>query len=66
MAYIPSIRILEEGGYEGLLGQQVYGLPSTWQPVIESKIIHEIIRLAQEAGVPNLETWIKTTSVSGE
>ncbi len=49
MAYIPSVTILEEGGYEGLISQMVYGLPSTWKPDIESMIIQEIVRLAEQA-----------------
>ncbi|GAG78187.1 unnamed protein product, partial [marine sediment metagenome] len=50
MSYIPSTTILEEGGYEGLVAQQVYGLPNTWKPGIESMIIQEIVRLAEQAG----------------
>jgi hypothetical protein len=52
MSYIPSVTILEEGGYEGYVAQQVYGLPNTWKPAIESMIIQEIIRLAGQAGIP--------------
>jgi hypothetical protein len=52
MAYIPSVTIIEEGGYEGLVSQQVYGLPNTWKPEIESMIIQEIINLAEQAGIP--------------
>ena len=47
MGYIPSVTIIEEGGYEGLVSQQVYGLPNTWKPEIESMIIQEIVRLAE-------------------
>lgn len=39
MAYIPSERILAEGGYEGDDSQKVYGLPAKWQKGIEQKII---------------------------
>ena len=46
MAYIPTVTILEEGGYEGYVAQQVYGLPNTWKPQIESMIIKEAIRLS--------------------
>ncbi len=46
MAYIPSVTIIEEGGYEGMVSQMVYGLPNTWKPDIESMIIKEIVRLA--------------------
>jgi hypothetical protein len=44
MAYIPSIRVLEEGGYEGATSMQVYGLPSTWAPSIEELLISEVQR----------------------
>jgi len=50
MAYIPSVTILEEGGYEGLISQMVYGLPGTWKPEIDSKIIQEIVRLSEQVG----------------
>jgi len=54
VAYIPSVTILEEGGYEGLISQMVYGLPGTWKPEIESMIIKEIVRLAEQAKTPDL------------
>lgn len=38
MGYIPSVKILNEGGYEGDSSQKVYGLPSLWDPSIESLI----------------------------
>lgn len=51
MAYIPSSSILEEGGYEGLVSQQVYGLPNTWKPGIQSSILAETLRLAGQTGL---------------
>lgn len=51
MAYIPSVRVLREGGYEGAFSQHVYGLPSTWSATIEENIIREVVELAEEAGV---------------
>ena len=51
MAYIPSVRILREGGYEGAGGQIVYELPGAWQADIESNIINEVIRLSKKVGV---------------
>ncbi len=51
MSYIPSARILREGGYEGLSSQIVYGLPAAWSANIENKIIHTCIKLAGEVGV---------------
>ena len=51
MAYIPTARVLREGGYEGVASQIVYGLPAAWQADIESRIIQTAIQLAKEAGV---------------
>ena len=51
MAYIPSLRILNEGGYEGETSQQAKGLPSKWAPDIEQLIMTEMVRLAGKAGV---------------
>ena len=56
MAYIPSATILREGGYEGATSQMVYGLPSSWAPDLETIIIHELVRLAEEAGVRKPES----------
>jgi len=57
MAYIPSLKILSEGGYEGLSSQMVFELPGAWTTEIESLIIREMISLAGQAGVP-LQTII--------
>ena len=51
MGYIPSTRVLREGGYEGLTSQIVYGLPAAWQADIETRILATAINLAKEAGV---------------
>lgn len=52
MGYIPSTVILREGGYEGASSQMVYGLPGTWASDIETLILHEMVQLAAQAGVP--------------
>ncbi|MEZ5326864.1 MAG: cellulase family glycosylhydrolase, partial [Verrucomicrobiales bacterium] len=39
MAYIPSERVLAEGGYEGGAATVYYGLPAPWAPGLEEKII---------------------------
>lgn len=51
MAYIPSKRILAEGGYEGKIAQRVYGLPANWSPNIENLIFDGIEKLALEVGI---------------
>ncbi len=48
MGYIPSARIITEGGYEGS-GSPVFTTP--WASDIEVSIIHEIIRLARQTGL---------------
>jgi hypothetical protein len=45
MAYIPSERVLLEGGYEGESSMIYYGLPSKWGPDVEETIVkaaHEV------------------------
>jgi hypothetical protein len=39
MAYIPSLRVLKEGGYEGGGSMPIYGLPAVWGPRIEEIIV---------------------------
>ena len=48
MAYIPSRRVLLEGGYEGGGAMVYYGLPTIWAPEIEETIIAEVKRQAGE------------------
>jgi hypothetical protein len=44
MAYIPSRRVLVEGGYEGAGAMLYYGLPATWAESVEEKIIDAVRR----------------------
>lgn len=39
MAYIPSLRVLREGGYEGGGSNVYYGLPALWGEAIEETIV---------------------------
>jgi hypothetical protein len=48
MAYIPSKRVLEEGGYEGGGAMVYYGLPSAWDATVEERIIKEATDLATQ------------------
>ncbi|MCA9221385.1 MAG: neutral/alkaline non-lysosomal ceramidase N-terminal domain-containing protein [Planctomycetales bacterium] len=45
MAYIPSRRVLIEGGYEGGGSMVYYGLPTIWGPEVEETIIAAVHRL---------------------
>lgn len=44
MAYIPSRRVLNEGGYEGGGAMVYYGLPGVWAPDVERDILAEVDR----------------------
>ncbi len=47
MAYIPSRRVLTEGGYEGGGSMVYYGLPTIWAPEIEELIVAEVVKQAK-------------------
>lgn len=51
MAYIPTEKVLLEGGYEGESSQMVYGLPAKWEPGIEDKILSGAEELAKSIGI---------------
>ncbi len=44
MAYIPSRRVLAEGGYEGGGSMVYYGLPTIWAPELENDLVNEVHR----------------------
>lgn len=46
MAYIPSLRVLKEGGYEGGGAMLYYGLPTIWGPEVEETIVKGVHELA--------------------
>jgi hypothetical protein len=48
MAYIPSRRVLTEGGYEGGGAMVYYGLPTIWSPEVEELIVCESRRQARD------------------
>lgn len=45
MAYIPSLRVLREGGYEGGGSNVYYGLPGLWDESVEEEIIKAAIEM---------------------
>ncbi|MBI1842294.1 MAG: neutral/alkaline non-lysosomal ceramidase N-terminal domain-containing protein [Verrucomicrobia bacterium] len=47
MAYIPSRRVWEEGGYEGGGAMIYYGLPTRWAGDVESRIVDKAISLSR-------------------
>ncbi len=60
-AYIPSVRVLKEGGYEGGGAQMLYGLPSAWQDSIETRILTAVRELAQNAGLELKQSELPST-----
>ena len=47
MAYIPSRRVLLEGGYEGGGAMVYYGMPTSWSDQVETAIVDEVHRQAK-------------------
>ena len=56
MAYIPSEKILNEGGYEGDTSHMVYGLPAKWSKGIEDKILDAFRRLGESNKLQNTKS----------
>lgn len=52
MNYIPSLRILREGGYEGFSSSRVYNLPAPWAPTIEEILIRTTYEQVQTLPTP--------------
>jgi hypothetical protein len=48
MAYIPSRRVLEEGGYEGGDSMKFSSLPGPWAPTIEKRIVEQVHALLRD------------------
>ena len=44
MGYIPSERVLKEGGYEGASSMLYYGRPGPWAAGLEKQIVDEVRR----------------------
>ena len=49
MSYIPSVRVLREGGYEGATSQMEYDMPAPWAEDIEARILSATRDLAIKA-----------------
>ena len=47
MAYIPSRRVLLEGGYEGASSMRYYGQPTKWAPSVEEDVVRTVVQQAQ-------------------
>jgi neutral ceramidase len=55
MAYIPSKRIWNEGGYEGGGAMVYYGQPTRWSHDVEHQILQAVQRLMEEMNDSRLQ-----------
>ncbi len=46
MAYVPSLRVLREGGYEGGGSNKYYGLPGLWAEPMEDMVVKTVKEMA--------------------
>ena len=53
LSYIPSLRVLREGGYEGVDDMDEYGLPAPYGEELEEKIAAAVERLMKLQSSPN-------------
>jgi hypothetical protein len=49
-AYVPSMRILTEGGYEADASIIYYGLPTRFAPQIEDALVNKVLELVKRVG----------------
>ncbi len=52
MAYIPSRRVLKEGGYEGASSMIYYGLPASWREGVEEALVTAVRERVAQADAP--------------
>jgi hypothetical protein len=48
-AYIPSRRVLAEGGYEPVTSMTYYGLPGPWAPEVEDILVGKVRQMVKAA-----------------
>jgi neutral ceramidase len=51
LSYIPSLRVLREGGYEGVEDMDEYGLPAPYDFAIEDLIAQKVDELMQQSSL---------------
>jgi hypothetical protein len=50
--YIPSRRILAEGGYEAVESMPYFGLPGPFAPEVEDRVLDAASRVLRRVGIP--------------
>ena len=46
-AYVPSVRVLVEGGYETDISMALYGLPTRFAPEVENALVGKVLELVK-------------------
>jgi hypothetical protein len=54
--YVPSLRVLKEGGYEGGGAMQFTTLPGPFAPSVEERIVGKVVELVGKTKPPETET----------
>jgi len=57
--YVPSLRVLTEGGYEGGGAMQFTTLPGQFAPSVEDRIVAKTQELVQKTGVVPVEEPVR-------
>jgi neutral ceramidase len=52
-AYVPSVRILTEGGYEADFNMMYYGLPTRFAPEVENTLVQKVVALVKRTSEPD-------------
>ena len=53
MSYIPSLRVLKEGGYEADTSMIYYGMPGPYDEDVEERIFGAIAQVMKRVGRPH-------------
>ena len=56
MSYIPSLRVLKEGGYEADFSMLYYGLPGPYDEHVEDHIMDTVHNVMKRVGRPAVAT----------
>jgi neutral ceramidase len=51
-AYVPSMRILTEGGYEADFSMYYYGFPTRFAPEVENALVNKALELVKKTAAP--------------
>lgn len=58
MGYVPSARVLREGGYEGTKALNSHDGPTVWKADVENLIVREVLKLGEQARMLQAESTL--------